>query len=154
MRDSIKKILREETSKKRKFTDVILKDLYKEFAMSGVVRSFNRPPQYSYSDLMGWMSQFGDNHTKSKFGLSGENDYEMLGEIRNEFYATILGLPKIGSRIRLIKMEDAWTKLKEGDEGVVLGYNPTPWGDTLMMRWDSGSSLDIDPNEDEYEVLS
>ena len=51
-------------------------------------------------------------------------------------------------------MDDEWSNLKEGDEGTVLGYNPTPWGDTLMMHWDMGSGLDIDPNEDEYEVLS
>lgn len=154
-KSTIKNILREQSPKRDKLFNIVLNDLHKEFAIGGVTKRIKQLKlKHYYSDLMRWMSDVGDKHIKNKFGLSGKNDYEMLVKLRNTFYATTLNLPKIGSRIRLIKMDDEWANLKEGDEGTVLGYNPTPWGDTLMMHWDMGSGLDIDPNEDEYEVLS
>lgn len=152
---TIKKILKEEVSKKSKLIELIIKSTVREFSGEDIPTTYKHPkPYYSYSDLMTWIGVSGRDYITNTFGLTAKNDYNLITYIEDSFYSIVTGLPQVGSRIRLIKMDDQWTKLKEGDEGTVLGYNPSPWGDLLMMKWDSGSGLDIDPNEDEYEVLS
>lgn len=56
----------------------------------------------------------------------------------------------IGKRVRLLRMEDPYTKLKSGDEGVVTGVDDL---NQIMVKWDDGSSLSLIPNIDEYEIL-
>jgi hypothetical protein len=55
-----------------------------------------------------------------------------------------------GKRVRLIRMEDPYTKLKPGDEGVIIGLDGL--GD-LMVDWDNGAKLKLIPEVDEYEIL-
>lgn len=55
-----------------------------------------------------------------------------------------------GKRIRLLRMEDPYTKLKSGDEGTITGVDDL---NQIMVKWDSGSSLSLIPNVDEYEIL-
>lgn len=55
-----------------------------------------------------------------------------------------------GKRVRLIRMEDPYTKLKSGDEGVIIGQDGL--GD-IMVDWDNGSKLKLIPEVDEYEIL-
>jgi hypothetical protein len=56
-----------------------------------------------------------------------------------------------GQRIRLIRCTDEFTKLAPGDLGTIV-YGPDSLG-TLHVKWDCGSSLDLIPGEDEWEVL-
>lgn len=46
----------------------------------------------------------------------------------------------VGRRIRLVSTNDPWTKLRSGDEGVVVYVDPTG---TVGVRWDSGSGLGL-----------
>ena len=55
-----------------------------------------------------------------------------------------------GKRVRLIRMEDPYTKLKEGDEGTINRVNPL--GD-LEVEWDNGSRLNLITSVDEFELL-
>lgn len=54
------------------------------------------------------------------------------------------------NRIKLIRMEDPYTDLKKGDMGTIIGKNPI--GD-ILVKWDNGSNLTINPNIDEYEIV-
>ncbi|MBE27605.1 MAG: DUF4314 domain-containing protein [Euryarchaeota archaeon] len=54
-----------------------------------------------------------------------------------------------GDRIRLIKSDDPWTKLKCGDEGTVRRITD----DTISVKWDSGSNLSLLIGEDFWEEL-
>lgn len=56
-----------------------------------------------------------------------------------------------GKRIRLIRMEDPYTKLKEGDKGTCRGVDDMG---NILMNWDNGSTLSIVPEVDEYEVVN
>ena len=55
-----------------------------------------------------------------------------------------------GKRVRLIRMEDPYTTLKEGDEGTINRVNPL--GD-LEVEWDNGSKLNLITSVDEFELL-
>ena len=54
-----------------------------------------------------------------------------------------------GKRIKLIRMEDPYTNLKEGDEGTIQFIDGIG---QIHVKWDSGSSLAIVPEIDEYEI--
>ena len=54
-----------------------------------------------------------------------------------------------GDRIRLIKSDDPWTKLKCGDEGTVRRITD----DTISVKGDSGSNLSLLIGEDFWEEL-
>lgn len=56
-----------------------------------------------------------------------------------------------GKRVRLIKMEDEYTNLKEGDEGTVMSIDGLG---QIHVKWDSGSTLALIPEIDEFEVIS
>ena len=55
-----------------------------------------------------------------------------------------------GKRVRLIKMDDKYTKLKEGDEGTIKYQDDL---DNIHVRWDNGEGLSLIPDVDEYEIL-
>ena len=46
----------------------------------------------------------------------------------------------VGRRIRLVSTGDPWTRLRGGDEGVVVSVDSTG---TVHVRWDSGSGLGL-----------
>lgn len=54
----------------------------------------------------------------------------------------------VGTRIVLIHMEDPYTKLTKGDKGIVTGIDDMG---TLLMQWDTGSTLGLIPDEDRFE---
>lgn len=55
-----------------------------------------------------------------------------------------------GKRVKLIRMEDPYTTLKKGDEGTITGIDAL---NQIMVKWDSGSTLSLIPDVDEYEIL-
>lgn len=56
-----------------------------------------------------------------------------------------------GTRIRLIRMCDPYTKIPEGTEGTVVGVDGIG---TIFVNWDNGSSLGVVYGEDECEVIA
>lgn len=54
-----------------------------------------------------------------------------------------------GKRVKLIRMEDPYTTLKPGDEGTIRGVDGIG---QIMVNWDSGSTLSLVPDFDEYYV--
>lgn len=56
-----------------------------------------------------------------------------------------------GTRIRLLKMEDAYTKIPLGTLGTVTGVDDIG---TIHCQWDNGSSLGVAYGEDECEKVS
>ncbi len=62
-------------------------------------------------------------------------------EIKNKY------LP--GMRVRLLKMDDLQAP-PIGTEGTVRGVDDIG---SIMVAWDTGSSLNVVPGEDEVEVL-
>ena len=57
----------------------------------------------------------------------------------------------VGCRIELIKMNDQWTNLVEGDLGTCDGVDEIG---NVMMTWDRGSSLSLVPGEDQFRLIS
>lgn len=55
-----------------------------------------------------------------------------------------------GKRVRLIKMLDDYTKLKEGDEGTIQYTDDIG---TIHVKWDNGEHLGLIPDVDEYQIL-
>lgn len=58
--------------------------------------------------------------------------------------------PLTGKRVRLIRMEDPYTNLKNGDEGTIKGVDGIG---QIMVSWDNGSSLSLVPDIDEYQII-
>ncbi len=56
----------------------------------------------------------------------------------------------IGKKVRIVRLEDPYTHLKPGDEGTVRGVDDAGH---IMMKWDSGSTLNIIPEIDEFDVI-
>ncbi len=52
-------------------------------------------------------------------------------------------------RIRLINMDDMQAPPK-GTEGTVIGVDDIGF---VLMRWDNGSSLNLLPGKDEFEII-
>lgn len=52
-----------------------------------------------------------------------------------------------GSRVELIRMDDPYTHLREGDQGTVIGVDDMG---QIMVNWDRNSSLSLIPGEDEF----
>lgn len=50
---------------------------------------------------------------------------------------------KKGDRVALVRTNDPYTKLKPGDQGTVTRVR----GDTIGVKWDSGSTLGVLPDE-------
>ena len=55
-----------------------------------------------------------------------------------------------GKRVRLIKMDDKYTKLKAGDEGTIKFVDDMG---TIHVKWDNGEGLGLIPGEDKYTIL-
>lgn len=55
-----------------------------------------------------------------------------------------------GKRVRLIRMEDPYTNLRKGDEGVITGEDDL---NHILVKWDNGSTLNLIKDVDEYKIL-
>ena len=67
---------------------------------------------------------------------------KMLEQLKNSY-------PK-GTRVRLIKMNDPYTKIEPGTLGTVTGVDDIG---TIHVNWDSGSSLGVAFGEDECQKI-
>lgn len=67
---------------------------------------------------------------------------ERLTRLRAEY-------PK-GTRVELIQMNDPYTKLVHGDQGIVTDIDDTG---TVFVSWDKGSSLGLVFGEDHYKKV-
>lgn len=52
-------------------------------------------------------------------------------------------------RVKLIRMEDPYTKLKNGDMGTIKGEDDMGH---ILVQWDNGSTLSLIPDIDEYKI--
>ncbi len=131
-----------ENTKKEKLKSIIINDLLEKFPMNRKTnKSFylNEYHQKIYDVLA------------NEYGIDDRKDIEMF---RNMFLSISLSLPMVGTKIKLEYTDDPYTNLKSGDVGVVTQYNGTPWGWQLGVKWDNGSSLQLIPDIDKWEVLS
>jgi hypothetical protein len=67
---------------------------------------------------------------------------------------------KPGQRIRLVRTEDSFTRLKPGDEGTIMRITRTNlFGDferveQISVKWDNGSHLSLLPSAgDDFEII-
>lgn len=56
----------------------------------------------------------------------------------------------IGSRVRLIHMDDPYSTLSPGDTGSITHIDDIA---TVHVKWDCGSSLGLVYGEDSFEIL-
>ena len=56
----------------------------------------------------------------------------------------------VGTRIELDYMDDPYSTLKQGDKGTVVGVDDAA---QILMKWDSGSSLALIPDEDSFRKI-
>ena len=56
----------------------------------------------------------------------------------------------VGTRIRLLHMDDPYSPVPDGMTGTVTFVDDTG---TLHMMWDNGRSLGICPDADRFEVI-
>ena len=54
-----------------------------------------------------------------------------------------------GTRVRLIRCNDRYTRLQPGEEGTVSCVDALG---TVHIHWDSGSRLGLIPDDDEFDV--
>ena len=60
-------------------------------------------------------------------------------------------MTKVGERVRFIRSSDPYTKLVNGDEGVITGEDSLG---TVHIKWDSGSTLGMIQSEgDCFEII-
>lgn len=63
-------------------------------------------------------------------------------------------IPKPGTRIRLVKMDDDPDPLPVGSEGTVMTSLPQPWGSTqICVDWDNGRTLMLVTPPDTFTVI-
>lgn len=55
-----------------------------------------------------------------------------------------------GTRVRLIHMDDPYSRLEPGDEGSVIGVDDIG---TIHVKWDNGSTLGVVFGEDRCKKL-
>ena len=67
---------------------------------------------------------------------------EIVESLRKEYPA--------GTRIRLISMDDPYSRLRPGDQGTVAAVDSIG---TIHVNWDCGSSLGVAFGEDHVEKL-
>jgi hypothetical protein len=147
-RNIIKRVLKEETNNQNKLFNIVMNHILKNY---GLNRNHNKVDFNTYKM---WADSYVKDDIAGMFGITEENQPELYHNIMDEYIFKTTGLLKKGTKIRLIDMKDPYTKLKRGDIGVIVGYNPSPWGVQYMVKWENGSTLDIIPDEDEFEVLS
>jgi len=60
-------------------------------------------------------------------------------------------MSKVGKRVRFVYSSDPYTKLSNGDEGVITGEDSLG---TTHINWDSGSTLGMIQSEgDRFEII-
>lgn len=74
----------------------------------------------------------------------------MLKEIHPKILEDLKNSYPRGTRVKLIKMEDPYTKIEPGTKGTVTGVDDIG---TIHVNWDSGSSLGIVFGEDKCQKL-
>ena len=131
-----------ENTKKEKLKSIIINDLLERFPM-------NRKTKKSF-----YLSVYYQKIYDVLANEYGINDTKTIVMFNNMFLSMSLNLPMIGSKIVLEYTDDPFTNLKPGDTGVVTEYNETPWSWQLGVKWDNGSSLQLIPDIDKWEVLS
>ncbi|WP_317854630.1 DUF4314 domain-containing protein [Chakrabartyella piscis] len=57
----------------------------------------------------------------------------------------------IGTRIKLLSMDDPYSPIEAGTEGEITGIDDAG---TFLMKWDNGRTLGLIPFEDEFEMLT
>lgn len=58
---------------------------------------------------------------------------------------------KIGQRVRAIKINDPHTRVLSGECGTIKFIDDL---ETIHVHWDSGASLGIIPEIDEFEIIA
>lgn len=56
----------------------------------------------------------------------------------------------VGTRIRLLHMDDPYSPVPDGTTGTVTSVDDMG---TLHMKWDNGRSLGICPDVDSFEII-
>lgn len=74
----------------------------------------------------------------------------MLKEIHPKMLEQLKESYPKGTKVKLIKMEDPYTKIEPGTKGTVTGVDDIG---TIHVNWDSGSSLGIAYGEDKCQKL-
>ena len=74
----------------------------------------------------------------------------MLKEIHPKILEDLKNSYPSGTRVKLIKMEDSYTKIEPGTKGTVTGVDDIG---TIHVNWDGGSSLGIVFGEDKCQKL-
>lgn len=74
-----------------------------------------------------------------------------MGRRVNELKMSANEPARPGSRVELIHMDDPYSKLKQGDQGTVDHVDDTG---TIHVNWDSGSTLGLIPEVDQFTVLN
>ena len=59
---------------------------------------------------------------------------------------------KIGQRVRLVSTSKHDSSVKCGDTGTI--WHIVPSNGTRRVKWDDGGWLDLNPEEDEWELLA
>lgn len=67
---------------------------------------------------------------------------------RTPFYCTV------GDRIRLIEMGDDPDPVASGTEGVIIGFSDSRGLEQIVVKWDSGRSLNLLPGTDRFTVVT
>lgn len=58
---------------------------------------------------------------------------------------------EVGDRVKFVRSSRENIQLSHGETGIV--WRVTPIG-TVRVKWDSGARFDLDPQKDEWEVIS
>lgn len=74
--------------------------------------------------------------------------YKYLGV--SESYGNFEDNELTGKRVRIVRLEDPYTRLRPGDEGTVRGIDDAGH---ILMNWDNGSTLNMIPELDEFDVI-
>jgi len=58
---------------------------------------------------------------------------------------------QIGQRIKAIQINDPYTKIQSGEHGTINFIDDF---NTIHVNWDSGSTLGVIPEIDEFEIIA
>jgi len=67
---------------------------------------------------------------------------------RTPFHCTV------GDRIRLIEMNDDPDPVPSGTEGVIIGFCDSRGLEQIVVKWDSGRSLNLLPGTDRFRIVT
>ena len=60
---------------------------------------------------------------------------------------------KVGDRIKLVFINDTWTKLKPGDKGTVFKIEKENHDILVWINWDNGEQLALLSEVDKFKVV-